>query len=100
MTGVASMFIACKYEEIYPLHLQTFYEKIGHKKLQKEDIKRREQDILHAINFDLSAPTIHDFIVVTVKKLNLEKILEPMALTFFTKMCSYLSKLSCHEYQI
>lgn len=66
------MFIACKYEEIYPLHLNTFFEKIGHKKLPKEDIKRREQEILHAINFDLSAPSVHDFITVTVNKLNLE----------------------------
>jgi Cyclin, N-terminal domain len=100
LTGVAAMFIACKYEEIYPLHLSTFYEKIGHKKLSKEDIKRREQDILHAINFELSTPSIHDFITVTVKQLNLEALLEPTHLTFFKKMCSYLSKLACHEYKI
>lgn len=30
------MFIACKIEEIYPMKLTVFYEKIAHKKISIE----------------------------------------------------------------
>jgi hypothetical protein len=62
LTGVASMLIACKYQEVYPLRLQTFYEKIGHKKLSIADIKRRESEILQAIDYDLSSSSLLEFI--------------------------------------
>lgn len=56
------MLIACKYQEVYPLRLQTFYEKIGHKKLSIADIKRRESEILQAIDYDLSSSSLLEFI--------------------------------------
>jgi len=31
--GVTSMFIASKYEDIYPLRMNVIYEKIAHKKI-------------------------------------------------------------------
>jgi len=39
------MFIACKYEEIYPVKLQIVHEKIAHKKLSKEEIRAKEAEI-------------------------------------------------------
>jgi hypothetical protein len=39
------MFISCKYEEIYPIKLQIFFEKIAHRKLTKEEIKEKEAEI-------------------------------------------------------
>lgn len=30
------MFIACKYEEIYPMKLKVVHDKISHKKLSEE----------------------------------------------------------------
>lgn len=35
-SGVASMFIASKYEDIYPLKLRVVYEKIAHQKISEE----------------------------------------------------------------
>jgi hypothetical protein len=35
LVGVASMFIASKFEEIYPFKLRIIYEKIAHKKLSR-----------------------------------------------------------------
>jgi hypothetical protein len=32
--GVTSMFLASKYEDIYPLKMKTVFEKIGHSKLE------------------------------------------------------------------
>jgi hypothetical protein len=37
--GVTSMFIASKYEDIYPLKMKMVFEKIAHKKLTIEKIK-------------------------------------------------------------
>jgi len=56
------MLIACKYSEVKQLTLNVLYEKIGHKRLSKEEIKRKESEILQAIDFDLSLPTTLDFI--------------------------------------
>lgn len=38
LVGVASMFIASKYEEIYPLKLNTLYDKICRKKFCKREV--------------------------------------------------------------
>ena len=50
LLGVVCMFIACKYEEIYPFKLSTVYEKIGHKKISQEQIKKKEGEILYSIH--------------------------------------------------
>jgi hypothetical protein len=36
ITGVTAMFLASKYEDIYPLKMKTIFEKIGHKRIQVE----------------------------------------------------------------
>ena len=36
------MFVAAKYEEIYPLKLSIVHEKIAHKKLTTETIRKKE----------------------------------------------------------
>ena len=48
LLGVTSMFMASKYEEIYPLKLNVVYEKIAHKKITKEEIKAKEEEIMYA----------------------------------------------------
>ena len=37
--GVSSMWMACKYEEIYPFKLKLVHEKIAHKKISKEAMR-------------------------------------------------------------
>ena len=61
LIGVACMFIACKYEEIYPVKLKTFYEKISHKRLATELILKTESKIMTVLNFDLSFTNIWEF---------------------------------------
>ena len=39
LLGIAAMFLAAKYEEIYPFKMRHVYEKIGHRKLSKSSIK-------------------------------------------------------------
>lgn len=61
------MFIASKYEDIYPLKMKMVFEKIAHKKLSIEKIKSLEMDILKAINYRIPAPTSHEFLKVYLK---------------------------------
>ena len=49
ITGVTAMFIASKYEDIYPLKMKMVHEKIAHKKLSIEQIKSLELDLLKTI---------------------------------------------------
>ena len=62
--GVTTMFIASKYEDIYPLKMKMVFEKIAHRKLSIEDIKSLELDILKSINYKIPAPTVLDFLRV------------------------------------
>ena len=64
LTGVTSMFVASKFEDIYPLRMKTVHEKIAHKKLDIEKIKSVELDIMKAISYKIHAPTVLDFLKV------------------------------------
>ena len=65
--GVTTMFIASKYEDIYPLKMKLVYEKIAHKKISVDKIKSLEMDILKTINYKIPAPTSLDFLKVYLK---------------------------------
>ena len=64
VVGVTSMFIASKFEDIYPLKMKTVFEKIAHKKLEIEKIKSLELDIMKSINYKIHSPTVLDFLKV------------------------------------
>lgn len=64
VVGVTSMFVASKFEDIYPLKMKTVYEKIAHKKLEIEKIKGLELEIMKSINYKIHAPTVLDFLKV------------------------------------
>ena len=62
LVGVTSMFLASKYEDIFPLKMKTVFEKIGHGKLEIATIKKLELDIMKVINYRIHAPTVLDFL--------------------------------------
>ena len=64
ITGVTTMFIASKFEDIYPLKMKTVFEKIAHKKLEIQKIKSLELEIMKAIDYKIHAPTVLDFLKV------------------------------------
>lgn len=117
--GVTCMFIASKYEDIYPLKMKMVYEKIAHKKLSIDKIKTLELDILKAIRYKIPAPTVLDFLKVylkevlgighpgntSLKKEDKEKIPtnseSPEGLNLLIyKMAMYLGKMSMHHYEL
>ena len=49
--GVTCMFVASKFEDIYPLKMKTIYDKIAHQKIEISLIKTIELDIMKAIQY-------------------------------------------------
>lgn len=115
--GVTCMFIASKYEDIYPLKMKMVYEKIAHKKLPMEKIKTLEMDILKTIKYRIPAPTSHDFLKYYLKQVlnigrsgkssNVEvKAAEGEApkpaneSLLIEKMSLYLAKMALHDYDL
>lgn len=68
LMGVTAMFIASKYEDVYPLKMKMVYEKIAHKKLPIDKIKSMELEILKTIHYRISAPSILDFLKINLKE--------------------------------
>ena len=62
LIGVTCMFIASKYQDIYPLRLKIMHEKIAHRKLSTDEIKRKEEEITRFLNYSIGKPTMWDFI--------------------------------------
>lgn len=100
MTGVTSMFIACKYEEIYPMKLQVVHEKIAHKKLNPELIKKKESEILQTIGFNLVGGTLFEVFNHFLIKVGLDKQLETKVYNYMKKICVYLAKMIAYEYEL
>ncbi|CAD8095050.1 unnamed protein product [Paramecium sonneborni] len=61
LVGVAALFIACKYEEIYPPALKDFVY-ITDNAYVKNDVLEMEGLILQALNFNICNPTAFQFL--------------------------------------
>jgi hypothetical protein len=55
------MFIASKFEDVYPLIMKTVFKKIGHGKLSVEQIKLREAEVLQNVEYFIATPTSWEF---------------------------------------
>jgi hypothetical protein len=63
LIGVSALFIACKYEEIYPPELKDFVY-ITDKAYTKEDILKMEYEILKTLDFSITSPSALRFLEV------------------------------------
>lgn len=61
LVGVAALFIACKYEEIYPPQLKDFVY-ITDNAYVKLDVLEMEGLILKELNFNITNPSSYDFL--------------------------------------
>ena len=103
LIGMASMFISCKFQEIYPLSLKNFVHKVGHDTFSQKDVKKKECEILGNIGLEILVSTsIYDFLKtyfydfyynnnILIKKNCDMKIYNDIKLT-----SKYLSKLLVH----
>lgn len=100
LCGVTSMFIAAKYEEIHPMKLSVVHEKIAHRKLSTESIKKKESDILQTIGFDLVGGTIYDLYCLLLTNAKIEEKLQAKHFKYLKKLCLYLAKMTLYDYEI
>ena len=72
LVGVASMFIASKYEEIYPPELKDFVY-ITDNAYVKSEVLDMESKMLSSLSFDITFPTQWSFLEIFRKKLDLDQ---------------------------
>ena len=58
--GVAAMYLASKYEDIYPLHSRVVSEKISHNAFSQKQILKREEEFLKLFEFQFDFVTTYD----------------------------------------
>jgi hypothetical protein len=59
--GVTCLYMASKYEDVFPLHSKIVAEKIAHFAISAENIVKKEREILQMFDFQLDFVTHHDF---------------------------------------
>ena len=91
LVGVTAMFIACKYEEIYPPELKDFVY-ITDGAYVKSDVLKMESKMLSKLNFDVTFPTQWNLFEIYKKKLDLDDK------TF--KLAWFLMELCLIDYEI
>lgn len=63
LIGITSMYIASKFQEIYPISLKSFVNKISHKQFNEKKIIKEEKIIMNDIQFEsLVTTSVYDFI--------------------------------------
>ena len=100
LLGISSMFLAAKYEEIYPFKMRHVYEKIGHRKLSKKKVKDQEAEICNQLDFNLSAVTSFDFAMNALAVINVEDKLSKKDMKYLIKVIIYLSKMNLYDYNM
>ena len=91
LLGVAAMFIACKYEEIYPPEMENFIYMTDNA-YNKEQMLKMEYDILTVLDFNITQPSPLRFLEIL--KLNLKLDEE----TLF--ICQYILELCITDYSM
>ena len=62
LIGLTCMFIASKFEDIYPLKMNLVNEKIAFNKFEIKEIIQQELEILNKIEYKINIPTVLDFL--------------------------------------
>ena len=92
LVGITAMFIASKYEEIYPPSVDQ-YVKITDRAYTKKEILAMEFNMCGALQFQLTVPTAHSFLCRTLKAANVNTL-------EMVQLCSYITERSLQEYQM
>ena len=91
LVGVTAMFIACKYEEIYPPELKDFVY-ITDGAYIKSDVLKMENKMLSSLNFDITFPTQWNLFEIFKRKLELDEKTFKLA-WFLMELCLINSKI-------
>ncbi|ROL54248.1 Cyclin-A1 [Anabarilius grahami] len=88
LVGTAAVLLAAKYEEVYPPEVDEFVY-ITDDTYTKKQLLRMEQHLLRVLAFDMTAPTVHQFLM--------QYTLEEQVCARTVNLALYLSELSLLE---
>ena len=103
LIGIGAMFIASKFQEIYPISLNQFVKKIAHDQFNANDIKKMEYQILKDIRpeclvstsvYDFSKIYFYDFYYNNKNLISSEE--EETIYKYIKYTSTYLNKLIMH----
>eukprot|EP00357_Protocruzia_adherens_P008800 CAMPEP_0115004152 /NCGR_PEP_ID=MMETSP0216-20121206/19029_1 /TAXON_ID=223996 /ORGANISM="Protocruzia adherens, Strain Boccale" /LENGTH=276 /DNA_ID=CAMNT_0002370079 /DNA_START=208 /DNA_END=1038 /DNA_ORIENTATION=- len=94
LTGLAALFMASKFEDIEYLKMQTVVEKLGNKQFTADQIAAKERDILFQLGFNITIPTLYEFVVNYIGRITKESSREDQKLVidgalYFAKLTTY-----------
>lgn len=88
------MFMASKYEDLFPLLMKTVIKKIGHDKITDEQVRQRELYIFKALEFKIGGlPSTLEFLTSFIHRV----LKDHPENNFITMMSIYLAKMSIHH---
>lgn len=96
ITGIVSMFIASKYEDIVPLMMKTVINKIGHNKFELTQVQEKELEMLKVLGYKIGAPTVKEYMDRMLEQLG-SHIIKPDILS---RQLACLSKMTCFSYEL
>lgn len=67
--GVATIYMASKFEDVFPLHSKVVSEKIAHGAMSSEDIVGKERQFLELFGYQLDHVTQFDFFETYMEKI-------------------------------
>ena len=67
LIGLASVFIACKHEEVHPLSVNLVVDTLGHKKFSKMQVLVMEQKILEALQFTIPKTSLFEEVIIKLR---------------------------------
>lgn len=96
LIGITCMYIATKYEDIYPIRLHDFVHIIGYSKYTKDQILQTEYSILRTLSFLISFPAYGEFVDFFTGNV-ISKFFNRMTLDKINYLCHYVVLLNLHK---
>jgi hypothetical protein len=64
LIGVTCMFIASKYEEVQPISIKTFHNKISHQRFSPQEIRHQESTILSVLDYSICKFSVYEVVLL------------------------------------
>jgi hypothetical protein len=99
------MLLASKLEDLQPIPIQLLVERVAQGRFTAEDIKAREREMLSVLDFDVTFPTVHDFIDDLLVELVAKDNVDPDETTLNTiskirEQALFFAMMACFDYRM
>lgn len=92
--GLVSILLSSKYEDVIPIHMSQILKDAGHNKFTRDQILKRERDLLLALTFKIQGRNIYEESSIMIKlclteykKHTLRKVNEELLFSFHMFIC-------------